>query len=310
MIVTRLAPSPTGLLHLGNAWSFLLCWLYGRKNCGRVLLRMDDIDPQRSKPEFMAAIVRDLRWLGLDWDCHEGQEIILQSKRNDIYEQALAQLAPDTYPCFCTRREVRSLASAPHIGDEGVYYPGKCAALKPEERKALLASGRSWCLRLVCQADPVVFDDLIAGQRQYSKRAYGGDFALRRSDGVWAYQLASAADDADLGVNFVLRGRDLLPSTPRQIIIAAALGKQPPQYAHVPLLLDNEGNRLAKRHAALSLASLRAGGVSPEMIVGKLGQLAGCHPSGEPVSPGDLLASFSLARLPARDIALDASLFT
>lgn len=304
-VITRLAPSPTGLLHLGNAWSFLLCWLASRSTGGKVLVRIDDIDPQRSKPEFVRAIIHDLSWLGLDWD----GDIIFQSVRTAKYATVLDSLQKQglVYPCFCTRKELRSLASAPHLGDRHPAYPGTCAALTLAQREELLAQGKAFSLRLACPQTDIAFNDILQGQQSFAKMAYGGDFPLRRSDGVWAYQLASTVDDAETCVNLIIRGRDLLSSTPRQIIIAKASGYAIPQYAHIPLLLDEHGERLAKRHKSLSIAALRAAGIKPGQITGYLAKLAGLNPCNKTLEPGQLLAHFRIDKIPKNDIMIKNS---
>ncbi|MDE7372313.1 MAG: tRNA glutamyl-Q(34) synthetase GluQRS [Desulfovibrio sp.] len=310
-VVGRLAPSPTGLLHLGNAWAFLLAWLSARSKGGRVLLRMEDLDPQRSRPDYAAAIVEDLHWLGLDWDAgpEEGDAApglgpMTQSRRGHIYAGAMARLesAGLTYPCFCSRKELRQLASAPHAGEEGPAGPDPCRSLTAPERERLVAAGRHAALRLRSPGEAVRFNDMFRGPQAFSPEAFGGDFALRRSDGVVAYQLAVAVDDGLMGVTDVVRGRDLLPSTPRQLLVMRFLGLTPPAYAHIPLLLDSEGERLAKRHASLSLAALRAAGATPEAVVGYLGRLAGINPGGVPVRPQELVGRFSPAALPRGDL--------
>jgi len=301
-IVTRLAPSPTGYLHLGNALSFLLCWLAARKNNGIVHLRIDDIDPRRSRREYAGAIIRDIAWLGLDWD----GEKIFQSSRQSRYKSALSALKNQgaVYPCFCTRKELRSLAGAPHREDQGPPYPGTCATLDKKTQKKLIASGKAYSLRLRCPDAPIAFEDIIQGQQLFTRQEYGGDFPIVRSDGVWAYQLATAVDDAEMGVNFIMRGRDLLTSTPRQIVIAQKLKFPIPQYAHIPLLLDGNGERLAKRHKALSLALLREQGVRPERITGILAMLAGINPMGFALAPWQLLDNFALNMIPKSKISL------
>lgn len=299
-VVTRLAPSPTGLIHLGNAYSFLLCWLLARINNGKVLLRIDDIDPIRSRAEFVDAIKADLEWLGLDWDAE-----IYQSKRQDLYESAIDQLAKNdlVYPCFCTRKELRNLASAPHIGDEGAPYPGTCYKLTPEERATRITAGKPYAMRLRCPDSDIEFEDMIYGVQRWKKAEYGGDFALKRSDGVWAYQFASVIDDGELGVNLCLRGRDLLASTPRQIILSTLAGYKIPAYAHIGLLLDHKGDRLAKRHNSLSIRSLREAGTSSADIIGSLAHMAGFNPDLSPAAPADFLKRSTLV-LPKKDLAL------
>lgn len=311
----RLAPSPTGYLHLGNAWAFLLAWLATRSQGGQLILRLEDIDPQRSRPEYAAAIVEDLRWLGLDWD--QGPDAggpaapYEQSRRGQIYAAALDRLtaAGLTYPCFCTRKELRHLAAAPHIDDRGAPYPGTCRCLSVEQQQAMLRAGRSAAVRLRCPEEPVTFEDKLLGRQFFRLHECGGDFALRRSDGVVAYQLAVAVDDALMGVNQVVRGRDILPSTPRQIALLRLLGYTAPTYAHVPLLLDRDGQRLAKRHHSLALQRLRQQGADPRSVTGLLGRLAGLNPEGLPLGPAALLSSFDPVRLPREDVRVtDADL--
>ncbi len=292
--VGRLAPSPTGLLHLGNAWSFLLAWLGVRSHpsgAGRIILRQEDIDPARSRQEWMDGIERDLAWLGLDWD----GPVFRQSERSAHYEAALAALDARglVYPCYCTRKELRELAGAPHgahdgLGDAGAAYPGTCRRLSAEERALREAQGRRASLRLLCpdgEEGRESFRDLVLGPCSFTLTDCGGDFALRRSDGVWAYQLAVVADDMAMGVTQIVRGEDILLSTPRQLLLWRRLGGTAPDFAHIPLLHDSEGERLAKRHKSLSLAQIRESGKSPEVVVGWLAALAGLAPSAAPVSP-------------------------
>lgn len=303
-LITRLAPSPTGLLHMGNAWAFILTWLAARSAGGKVWLRMDDIDPERSRSEYARAIIRDLQWLGLDWDNPSSEGIIWQSSREKEYKAALDKLSAKTYPCFCTRKELRSIASAPHIGDEGVFYPGTCAQLGREEREKLARTRGPGAIRLDCAGEEMEFKDIVQGEKRYGHRDFGGDFPLRRSDGVWSYQLVSAVDDGLSGVNLVCRGRDLLPSTPRQIIIMERLGMKLPAWAHLPLLLDENGERLAKRHKSLSLAVLRENGIRAEHLCGYLLKLAGLNPAGRIGLPGEFIGDFGWELLPKNDILI------
>ena len=314
----RLAPSPTGLLHLGNAYAFLMAWLSVRSRGGALVLRMEDIDPERSRPAFIDGIYEDLNWLGLDCDESPQQggpyAPYAQSLRLEYYAAVLERLrgAGLVYPCYCTRKELRLLASAPHVGDEGAPYPGACRSLSDEARRAHEASGRRPALRLNTEAGAphqteartVTFTDGVLGPQRFSMADCGGDFALRRSDGVVAYQLAVVADDAAMGVTEVVRGDDLLLSTPRQLLLFDLLGETPPRYAHVPLLHDASGERLAKRHQSLTLASLRASGASPEAVVGYIGWLAGLLERPAPRRPGELLPGFSLAALRGRRLLL------
>lgn len=298
-VTGRFAPSPTGLMHLGNAWSFFLAWLGARASGGRIILRHEDIDPDRSRTEWMDAMERDLSWLGLDWD--EGSSHGLhapyhQSMCGPLYERALDALKAKglVYPCYCTRKELRILAGAPHgasdgLGDAGAAYPGTCRHLTPEQRARKEAEGRHPALRLLCPDDDVeTFNDLVLGPQRIPLRDCGGDFALRRSDGVWAYQLAVVVDDIRMGVTQIVRGEDILLSTPRQLLLYRLLNATPPSYAHVPLLCDENGERLAKRHHSLSIAALREKGCSPASIIGFFARLAGLQPDPSPVSPSRL----------------------
>ncbi|MDP2847511.1 MAG: tRNA glutamyl-Q(34) synthetase GluQRS [Humidesulfovibrio sp.] len=315
----RLAPSPTGLMHLGNAWSFLLAWLAARAAGGQVVLRLEDIDPERSRREFADDILRDLRWLGLDWD--EGPDApgpvgpYEQGLRLERYAAALDELtsAGRIYPCFCTRKELRQLASAPHApqgkaaglaGDGSPAYPGACRELSVQDCAELLRQGRRPALRLRCDDTAIGFDDLVAGQQHMTLAECGGDFAVRRSDGVFAYQLAVVLDDIAMGITQVVRGDDILTSTPRQIFLYRLLGAQPPQYAHLPLVLDHEGERLAKRHQSLTLAELREAGVPAQAITGYLAWRAGLLDSPRPCVPQDLVNGFAFASIPAAAVRL------
>ena len=305
----RLAPSPTGYLHLGNAWSFLLCWLAVRAQGGQVVLRMEDIDPERSRREYVDAIMRDLDWLGLDWD--EGPDVggpfapYVQSERQDRYREVIKTLAAlgHTYPCYCTRRELKTMASAPHAEDVGPVYPGTCRGLSADERAQRQGRGRTPSLRLHGSVE-TVFDDLVQGRVRLGWMDCGGDFPLRRSDGVVSYQLAVAVDDMDQGISLVVRGADILPCTPRQIILFRFLGRPVPNYAHVPLILDHKGERLAKRHEGCELRALREAGVSPRAITGYLAYRAGLLDRPDMAEPRDLASLFDWSRLPRHGVTL------
>ncbi|MCQ2444449.1 MAG: tRNA glutamyl-Q(34) synthetase GluQRS [Mailhella sp.] len=297
-VVGRLAPSPTGLLHLGNAWSFLMAWLDARTRGGTIILRHEDIDPARSRPEWREGIERDLRWLGIDWDEGPGMEgsrsPYLQSERGAVYESALEKLSGLglVYPCFCTRRELRMLAGAPHgaadgLGDCGAPYPGTCRRLSDAEREERARSGRHAALRLLCpdgEDGRMTFSDRLAGEVSCTLSECGGDFPLRRSDGVWSYQLAVCADDIAMGVTSVVRGEDILFSTPRQLRLYRLLGGTPPEYAHLPLLCDGEG----KRHGGLSLQALRERGFTGADVIGSLACAARRAPDDSPLTPAAL----------------------
>lgn len=293
----RLAPSPTGCLHIGNAWSFLLAWLSARLAGGKVYLRMEDIDPARSKSEFIDAILKDFDWLGIDYD----GEIIYQSQRSDIYEHYKEQLKPFIYPCFCTRKELREAAGAPQVltpsnrlimPDMGAIYQRACRFLSEAEREK--NRNKNTCLRLACppfetseeqtipqdkfSLSPIFsFDDLVLGKQEFNLNDCGGDFALQRSDKVWAYQFVVSIDDMLMGINQVVRGADILTSTPRQLYLFHLLGYGAPDYAHIPLLLDEKGERLAKRHASQSLKNIRQREPNPAPLIQYLCQFLGIN---------------------------------
>lgn len=305
----RLAPSPTGFLHLGNAWAFWLAWLSARSLGGECVLRLEDIDPARSRPEYAEALVRDLAWLGLDWDYGPGGTrgggspgMFRQSERTDVYRKALCFLRDKglVYPCYCTRKELRSIAGAPHMDDMGASYPGTCRNLPEETKKRYEAAKRGCSMRLFCPEDACwVFDDMVLGEQRMTLAGCGGDFALRRSDGVFAYQLAVVVDDIAMGVSHVVRGEDILTSTPRQLYLYSLLGAQPPRYAHVPLVTDDSGERLAKRHASLTLGALREAGVLPQTILGWFAMASGVRPHFAPMRADEGIMGFSFAAVQA-----------
>ena len=243
----RFAPSPTGRLHLGNLRTALLAWLFARSGGGRFLLRIEDLDRARSKPEHERVQIEDLRAIGIDWDGEPPR----QSTRTERYREALEELraAGRVYPCWCTRAEIRAAAEAPHGPLPEGAYPGTCRRLPQAERAEREASGRPAALRLDAQAAQVEFDDRLHGRMT----GVVDDFVLWRGDGTPAYQLAVVVDDADQGVREVVRGDDLLDSTPRQIELGRLLGMAAPAYAHVPLVLGSDGARLAKRHGSVTL---------------------------------------------------------
>ena len=299
----RFAPSPTGDLHLGNARTALLSWLAARAAGGEYLLRVEDLDGPRVRPGLEARMLDELRWLGLDWD--EGPDVggpagpYRQSERRECYAAALEVLiaAGQVYPCFCSRAEIAAVSQAPHgPSDEGPRYPGTCRGLPPGEVARRAAARRpAWRFRV--PEGPVAFDDGVHGPQAFDVGATVGDFVVARADGVPAYQLAVAVDDAAMAISDVVRGDDLLPSTARQILLYRALGLAPPRFAHVPLVVGEDGERLAKRHGAPSLGALRARGAAPEAVVGLLAALSGLAPRGTHVTARELLAGFAIERL-------------
>ncbi|HET9552506.1 MAG TPA: tRNA glutamyl-Q(34) synthetase GluQRS [Anaeromyxobacteraceae bacterium] len=309
----RFAPSPTGPLHLGNARTALLAWLDARARGGALLMRVEDLDGPRVRPGVEARILGELRWLGLDWD--EGPDVggpagpYRQSELGGRYQAALGRLreAGLAYPCSCSRAEIAAAATAPHgPSDEGPRYPGTCRALAPEE-VARRAEGRRPAWRLRVEPGEVAFDDAVHGRCAFDVAAATGDFVVSRADGLAAYQLAVAVDDAAMGVTDVVRGDDLLPSTARQLLVYRALGLAAPRFAHVPLVVGEDGTRLAKRHGALSLGELRERGADPRAVVGLLGALCGLCQRGARVSPPELVAGFRLDRLPREPARLAAA---
>ncbi|HEX8977022.1 MAG TPA: tRNA glutamyl-Q(34) synthetase GluQRS [Solirubrobacteraceae bacterium] len=292
----RFAPSPTGPLHLGSLRTALAAWLFARSQSSRFLVRIEDLDPARSRPEFARAQLNDLTALGLDWDAPP----VRQSERIPLYEAALERLDADgrLYPCFCTRAEIREAASAPHGELPEGAYPGTCRGLTDTERRRRQAAGQPFALRLRAGAERITFHDRLLGQ--YS--AVVDDFVVRRADGVPAYQLAVVVDDAAQGISEVVRGADLADSTPRQILLSRLLGLPSPRYAHVALVLGADGARLAKRHGAITLADRK------EPLAATLQLLArslGIETAGAPQHAADLLPDFAPERLSRESLMLD-----
>lgn len=311
-VVGRFAPSPSGRMHLGNAFSALMAWLGARSQGGRMVLRVEDLDPRTNKRALAEQLIADLDWLGLDWD--EGPWY--QSERIDVYEDALARLESLglTYPCFCTRAELHA-ASAPHASDGTAIYAGTCRGMSADdvaEREKL----RPAATRLVVpdEGDPtgtIEFDDLVYGHHREVLARECGDFLVRRSDGIFAYQLVTPLDDALMGVNQVVRGRDLLGSVARQTYVLRLLGHEAPAYAHVPLLVAPDGRRLSKRDRDLDLGALKEAGITPRRIIGAFAHAIDLAEEGEELTPSDLLPRFSwqaLAQHP-EDIVIDAPAF-
>lgn len=304
METSRLAPSPTGLLHPGNIWSFMVCWLAARRSGGRIILRVDDIDGPRSRPEYIDAIVRDLRWLGFDWDGRAS----LQSDRIELYATVLNDLRERglTYPCFCSRAELRGMASAPNRGDALAGYPGTCRRLTEEERAAKLLTRPLFAVRIKTPDGGFKFRDLVLGERRFA--SYGGDVAALRSDNVFSYQFATAVDDFFLDASLIVRGSDLVESTPVQAYIRSLLGDKPIRFAHIPLLLAQSGERLAKRHKSESVSALREKGWSAERIIGRLAFIGGLLESDRSISLAELIPAFAWERIPRRDLVWNGEL--
>lgn len=310
-VIGRFAPTPSGRLHLGNLFCSLLAWLSAKAEGGEVILRIEDLDRERTSLEYTEQAENDLRFLGLSWDRGglAGGNEYLQSRRSAFYRELLEWLEAQglVYPCFCSRAELHA-ADAPHASDGDVIYSGKCRELSPEAVKEL-SKKRSPALRLKVPAERITFSDLHYGEGSQELEKECGDFILRRSDGVFAYQLAVVGDDAAMGVTQVVRGRDLLSSTPRQIYLYRLLGLPVPQFAHTPLLLASDGRRLSKRDRDVSLDALRERGLSPEEITGRLAYLAGLLDKPEAASPRELISVFSWDKVPKKDISLPEGLF-
>jgi glutamyl-tRNA synthetase len=293
MVIGRLAPTPSGGLHLGNARTFLVAWLSARAAGGRVLLRMDDLDTARVKPGYVEQAIADLRWLGLDWD----GDPLYQSRRGEAYAAALKQLqaAGRAYPCVCSRREIEAAARAPHAGEEGPAYPRTC-------RRTPSPTGRTaaWRFAVHDEEHRVAFDDEVQGRCEYES----DDFVIFRNDGIAAYQLATVVDDLFLGVNEVVRGDDLLRSTARQCLLCRAFGAPAPRFLHVPLVLDAGGERMAKRRDSMRLSALRESGANAGEVIGMLAASCGWAEPGERVLPAGLISRFDLSKLPREPVSI------
>ena len=297
IIKGRFAPSPTGRMHLGNVFSALLSWLSAKSQGGTWLLRIEDIDPQRSKQEYAEFIMDDLHWLGLDWN--EGP--YYQSERGDIYEHYLKQLTDNglTYPCYCTRADILA-TQAPHESDGRVVYKGTCRNLAPGVKTGPAAIR----MKVPSEGKGILsFTDGHYGMQTIDLTTHCGDFIVRRKDGAWAYQLAVVVDDALMGINEVVRGCDLLLSSPQQIYLAQQLGFAPPHFTHLPLLCNKQGQRLSKRDQSLDMAALRTSN-TPEEIIGMLAHAAGLQQSNEPITAQELVGEFSWDKIPTNNIIM------
>ena len=313
MVRGRFAPSPSGRMHLGNLFCALLSYLSVKSRGGEWILRIEDLDTARCRPDYARQVEEDLRWLGLAWD--EGSSAggpdapYFQSERTALYEAALARLRGMglVYPCFCTRAQLHA-GSAPHREDGLTVYPGTCRGLTAEDIARREAAGRKGAPRLRVPEETVTFTDGHLGEVTEYLPTDCGDFLLRRSDGLFAYQLAVVVDDAAMGVTEVVRGADLLSSTPRQLLLYELLGWEAPEFYHFPLLLSPDGRRLSKRDGDLGLGALRER-YTPEEIIGKLAYLAGQNPGGGPRTPEALAEDFHWDAVPRRDIPLPEGLF-
>jgi len=303
--VGRLAPSPTGALHLGNVRTFMIAWLRARAAGGRLIFRMEDLDHPKDKPGAAAAAVEDLKWLGFDWD-----EEYVQSERRELYRAALASIRDRIYPCVCSRRDVEAAQSAPHDGEQ-LFYPGICRGRFASWQEA--AAVRPPCWRFRVDDDAVVeFTDVFAGPCRQQVAKTLGDFPLARDEDGAGYTFAATYDDLVMGVTEVVRGDDLLAASPAQILLREALiaagngGKNPPpiSYCHVPLVVGPDGRRLAKRHGDTRIASYRAAGRAPEEILGALAATCGWCEKGEQVALADLLSRFDLMKLGHKSVTV------
>lgn len=283
-------------MHLGNVFSALLSWLSAKSQGGQWLLRIEDIDPQRSRHEYAQLLMDDLQWLGLSWD----GEPVWQSQRSAIYEHYYERLREQhlTYPCYCTRSDLLA-TQAPHESDGRVVYPGTCRHRSPLQPppKGVAAT------RLIVPDEDITFTDGHYGQQTVNLARHVGDFIIRRKDGAWAYQLAVVVDDALMGITEVVRGRDLLLSSPQQLYVGALLGFPVPRFVHLPLLCNTDGQRLSKRDRSLNMEHLRQH-YTPQAVVGLLAHAAGLLPNVQPMTPRQLLPLFAWDKVPRRDLTL------
>ena len=301
----RLAPSPTGGLHVGHARTFLIAWLLAKADGGTVVLRIEDLDATRVRAEAAVAMLDDLAWFGLHWD--EGPYV--QSERIPLIMSALDVLKAKglVYPCVCSRADIARAASAPHASEEGPTYPGTCSGKSVSDADGLKNTAFAWRFR-VPRGD-IEWDDLVLGPQAIDPSIVGGDFIVGRNLHGPAYQLAVAHDDAAMAINQVIRGDDLLPSTPRQILLYRALGWKPPRFGHAPLVVDPSGKRLAKRDGSIKLASLREAGVAPNRLIGHLARSLGIALESDQAMPVDLISAFDLRKLPRDAWVFDVERF-
>lgn len=300
--IGRLAPSPTGALHLGNIRTFMVAWLQMRSCGGQVVLRIEDLDHPKHKAGADVALMEDLRWLGFDWD----GEPTWQSQRLSYYHTALERLRPWLYPCFCSRADIQRAQSAPHPG-EVLRYPGTCRG-RAIGVVSPMNVGKAALRFALSEADRGCFCDGFAGEQCRVAADLTGDFVVARA-GQAAYTLAVVVDDAEMGVTDIVRGDDILPATPAQVVLYQRLGYSLPHFVHVPLVTGKDGNRLAKRHGDTRIASYRAAGVSPQQILSALARSCGWLSNTETVSTlSELISRFTLATIPKAPFVWDDAL--
>lgn len=294
-VVGRFAPSPTGRMHAGNIFAALMAWLIAKSQGGGIVLRIEDLDRQRSRREYIDGVQADFELLGLTWDVGP----YFQQGREEAYRAAYQALKDRglVYPCFCSRADLHA-ASAPHRGEK-LVYPGTCRSLTPEER-ARRAADKDPAVRIVVPHRAYSLVDQIQGPYRQMLDEECGDFLIRRSDGAFAYQLAVVVDDAEQGVTSVVRGMDLLCSTPQQLYLQDLLGLRHPVYAHVPLLVAEKDRRLSKRDHDASLEALLARFGTPEGVIGHIAWLTGIRDEDEPATPEQLLDGFDVTHAAER----------
>ncbi len=297
--VGRFAPTPSGRMHLGNVFAGLLAWLSVKSRDGEMVLRMEDLDTQRTSGEFARILREDLTWLGLTWD----RETPAQSQRTKVYDGYFEDLWDRglLYPCYCTRSQLHSV-NAPHLSDGTYVYPGTCRNLTEEKKKAF---SRAPAWRVTVPDKTWRVSDKVQGISHWNLQSDCGDMVVRRADGVYVYQLAVTVDDGEAGVTEVVRGMDLLSSAPRQMYLQELFGFSHPEYAHVPMLLSPDGRRLSKRDRDLDLGELRKH-LKPEQLIGCLAYSAGLIDRREALSAGELKESFSWEKVRGDSIYLDA----
>lgn len=308
----RFAPTPSGFMHLGNIFCCLLAWLSAKSKKGKIVLRIEDLDSVRCPRINSDRLATDLEWLGLTWDegayISDNSDEYFQSNRSAIYTTFFEKLLQQgiIYPCFCSRNELHSI-NAPHLSDGRIIYPGTCYKLSPNER-LIKASTKAPAYRIHVPNETICFNDGCYGTQLFNIAKENGDFIVRRSDGVYAYQLAVTIDDALMGITEVVRGWDLLSSSPLQIYLYNLLGFQQPSFTHIPLLIAPDGRRLAKRDKDLDLEVLRKSYVSPEPIIGYLAYLAGQLEHPEAISVSELLKIYNPKLIPTHNIVVPTQL--